>query len=373
MIHAWLDGALPADEASRVEAHARDCAQCAAMVAEARGFIAGSTRIVSSLDVVPGNVIPGPPATTAAPVTARNSAWKRLKLTPARAAIAATILVGVASMFSVRHRDFQESSAREQVTTSTSPTVAERAVAPSAPAAVEGVAAAPAPAVAPPAAGSAGAVRREAKRAVPADTERTAMAAARESADRAKAAVDSNARRQLAEAITTNVAPQKSAAAGAPASPPAGLQPSAASAAAPNSLPAIQQPSVAQGRFARRVPANAPPAAASSDMMIRPEGCYAIDQQGDVDLHGFPMRFELAHDSSSGNVVRALSVAGAARSAVDGATWETRAGNAVVITVKSPAAGAQLDLQFSLGDSTLRVTDRGVQRSTRLTRIDCGR
>lgn len=59
-IHAWLDDALPPDEAARVEAHVRDCAECSAAVAEARGFIAASSRILSALDDVPAGVIPRP-------------------------------------------------------------------------------------------------------------------------------------------------------------------------------------------------------------------------------------------------------------------------------------------------------------------------
>ncbi len=58
MIHTWLDGELSAEEAAPLEAHVADCAQCAAAVAEARGLIAGSSRIVSSLDSVPAGVIP---------------------------------------------------------------------------------------------------------------------------------------------------------------------------------------------------------------------------------------------------------------------------------------------------------------------------
>jgi hypothetical protein len=52
-IHAWLDGALPNDEARAVEAHVAECAACADAVAEARGLIAASSRILSALDGVP--------------------------------------------------------------------------------------------------------------------------------------------------------------------------------------------------------------------------------------------------------------------------------------------------------------------------------
>ena len=58
MIHSWLDGALSADEAARVEAHVKECPQCAAAVAEARGFIAGASRILTALDNAPRGVIP---------------------------------------------------------------------------------------------------------------------------------------------------------------------------------------------------------------------------------------------------------------------------------------------------------------------------
>jgi hypothetical protein len=57
-IHSWLDGALSADETARVEAHVEECPQCAAAVAEARGFIAGASRILTALDNAPRGVIP---------------------------------------------------------------------------------------------------------------------------------------------------------------------------------------------------------------------------------------------------------------------------------------------------------------------------
>jgi hypothetical protein len=57
-IHSWLDGALSADEAARVEAHVKDCPECAVAVAEARGFIAAASRILTALDNAPRGVIP---------------------------------------------------------------------------------------------------------------------------------------------------------------------------------------------------------------------------------------------------------------------------------------------------------------------------
>jgi len=57
-IHAWLDGQLPRDEAHQVEAHVAECRECADAVAEARGLIAASSRILTALDGVPGEVVP---------------------------------------------------------------------------------------------------------------------------------------------------------------------------------------------------------------------------------------------------------------------------------------------------------------------------
>lgn len=70
-IHAWLDGAVDATDAAGIEAHVASCAACAAAVAEARGFIAGASRILGALDDVPGGVIPGRPAAPVMPAAAR--------------------------------------------------------------------------------------------------------------------------------------------------------------------------------------------------------------------------------------------------------------------------------------------------------------
>jgi hypothetical protein len=78
-IHSWLDGALSADEAARVAAHARECPQCASAVAEARGFIAASSRILTALDNAPSGVVP-----VAAP---------RRRVDPLVWRVAATVLV----------------------------------------------------------------------------------------------------------------------------------------------------------------------------------------------------------------------------------------------------------------------------------------
>ena len=57
-IHAWLDGALDAEQEREAEAHAARCTECAVKVADARGMIAAASRILTALDDVPGGVLP---------------------------------------------------------------------------------------------------------------------------------------------------------------------------------------------------------------------------------------------------------------------------------------------------------------------------
>lgn len=100
-IHAWLDGALSADEGLAIEAHLAECADCRAAVIEARGLIAGSTRILLALDSVPGGVLPAAEAPMAwqEPVAIRRTPLWRA--TGWRAA-AAIVLVGSVSWLVTR-------------------------------------------------------------------------------------------------------------------------------------------------------------------------------------------------------------------------------------------------------------------------------
>ncbi len=95
-IHSWLDGALSADEAARVEAHVKECPQCATAVAEARGFIAAASRILTALDNAPRGVIP-------------TAATKRKRIDPMVWRAAATVLVVAAgTLVVVRYRGSDE-------------------------------------------------------------------------------------------------------------------------------------------------------------------------------------------------------------------------------------------------------------------------
>ncbi|MBL0171229.1 MAG: carboxypeptidase-like regulatory domain-containing protein [Gemmatimonadaceae bacterium] len=56
-IHAWIDGAFNVPASATVEAHVSTCSVCQGQVAEARGFIAGASRVVRGLDAVPADVV----------------------------------------------------------------------------------------------------------------------------------------------------------------------------------------------------------------------------------------------------------------------------------------------------------------------------
>ena len=90
-IHSWLDGALDAEQGARLHAHIAGCAECAERVAEARGLVAGASRVVTMLDE------PTPQAMHASTPTAGSNmtAWRLMRVTPARAAIAAMLVVAV--------------------------------------------------------------------------------------------------------------------------------------------------------------------------------------------------------------------------------------------------------------------------------------
>jgi hypothetical protein len=115
-IHAWLDGALAPDESARVEAQARTCVACGALVAEARGLVAASSRILASLDVVPAGVIPGSDrgADQLAALRARRNATTRRWWHDPRV-VAAASLVFIAGTFSVVWRASTDRSDLAQV------------------------------------------------------------------------------------------------------------------------------------------------------------------------------------------------------------------------------------------------------------------
>lgn len=100
-IHAWLDGELPSAERAEAEAHIAECAECAAAVAEARGFIAASSRVLTALDSVPGGVLPAAPAESSAP---RSAVRRRFVASRAWMAAAAVLVLSTVTVIATRPR-----------------------------------------------------------------------------------------------------------------------------------------------------------------------------------------------------------------------------------------------------------------------------
>ena len=148
-IHAWLDRQLDDTSAATLETHLQRCDECAERVAEARGLIAGASRIVASLDdpshaAAPRDALqlehpaPLPPRALTLSHSVRFPAFR---LTPARSAIAAVLVVAVGLAILNEHEHPTSKLAREQAREQ----ALESAAAPS-------VGAARAPLVTPPAA-----------------------------------------------------------------------------------------------------------------------------------------------------------------------------------------------------------------------------
>lgn len=308
-IHAWLDGALPPSEAEAVEAHVAQCAECAALVAEARGLIAGTSRIVSSLDHVPAGVVPKQPVQPS-----QSSLWHSLRLTPARASIAALILVGVASMFTARRGQLQipsASSIRPDTPAIAAPTV-------SAPTPPPNVVARPETAVTterapqPP-----GAPRRKAAELA----KPTAPVIPPPPAPATASAPAPTEMRAIAPA------PEPSAVAGLAASKVA------EAAATADSARARRDSTMAQRNFAGA-------SAAAAQRVMRqtldlpvssPQGCYRLltDSAGAIAL---PERFALQRDSVGRNVVLRLSPESRPAGTLDGFAWSQTSPTAARLT-----------------------------------------
>jgi hypothetical protein len=394
-IHAWLDGALPPEEAARVETHARECAECSAMVAEARGFMAGASRIVSSLDIVRGDVIPATPAASPTPV-GRGSLWRSRTFTPARASIAATILVGVASMFSLAHQDAKLASPAARLVSDTA------AVTASAPATAPVVPPAPSPLQAQRAAPT---QRRPAAASEVAST--GASNAASNAADVAKprlavadsAPPSSSAGGVAGAAAPTAPAERKFAAAAAPASvPPTVAEPAPAPARLPlrdttlrltevvvtglaqrTDSSAAARASKARGsaagataadavdRSARRLAVRASQPAIEASV----PGCYRLRVDPPVDLRGFPTDLRLKFDSTNGSHP-VFAINADRDSVLSGAGWRVVQGTTVVVGGTDTRFGS-VDISFSTDSARAIFRSMGGTGPATMQRISCPR
>ena len=300
-IHAWLDDALPASEAAMAEAHVAHCTECAALVAEARGLIAGASRIASSLDHVPAGIIP-----SAQPKP--RALWNTLRLTPARARIAALLRVGVAWLCTARRAELK---ARHPARREGPPSLATDS------AAHPRTAVSSAPAIAAPAPSKATQAQPKPK-----------LAVKREVAESAKPAAD--------VAAVDTVRAQRGI---------AGAERNFAGAPAP----------MASQRMVREFDAS----------RGSPAGCYRLLSNAE---HAMPIpeRFALQRDSIGRNVVLRLSVDNQADSVLSGFAWRQVSPTAARLI----APMSQLLLTTDVGGRARLETEDGTT-DVQLQRMPC--
>ena len=313
IIHAWIDGELPPDEAARVEAHAASCASCGAMVAEARGLVAASSRIVSSLDSLPraqrgvsNGVLPSFGARKAP------RRWMTAKMTTA---IAATLVIAAGTMMSVRGRDQAPISRAKSETEATTP-LATPALLP--------------PAVTPKVATRAPAAGRTIDHAAPPQPSRAAAMPA------ATIVADSQLRAAATAATPTGVLAARGGAA------PQGK----ASAGFPRSMAVAGRSAGMLSEAVVTIPSYA--------------GCYELNESTDV----LPKRFALREDSARAGLyeVRYVDSTGAVDGRMVDAGWLDTGDRAVIrtarlgdiLTIARTEKGVAAE--SPLGPRTVRVT-----------------
>jgi len=342
-IHAWLDGALAGDDAAVVARHVAECRDCAALVAEARGMIAATSRIVSALDDVPGGVIPAPRHAA----RAQHSMWRRLRFTPARAALAATLLLTAGTLFASRHTQ----SPKDSVTLpSPAPTAAPAASAP--------------PIVQVPARKSASAVSDKAQpRSIePVQPSKAPVRAGASStaqvADAAAAAVAAPAAPPRAEtkAADANVAMQRAAIADSL------VVSDTATASRRRAFSKVQQLEgvAATGAFASRA------------QQPGVQGCYELHGDSANTLRGIPLRFALEHAAGTTDyVVRAVSPDSRLDSVVPGGSWRPFAGERATVSFSGSPERQAVVLQFSATASVAQASAGGRLVNVGVQRLEC--
>jgi hypothetical protein len=99
LIHQWLDGECTPEESARLEQLVATDAEWAAAVAEARGLIAASTRIVGALDAVPRAM----PTAGARPASASTAPGRSLRM-PAWIGVAAGVVLVAGTAYVLREQ-----------------------------------------------------------------------------------------------------------------------------------------------------------------------------------------------------------------------------------------------------------------------------
>lgn len=92
-LHAYIDGELPPAEAAALELHVGECGRCAAALAEARGYVAAASRVITALDAAPASAIPSAAPAVAAPSASARRGRRSRILRPQYARAAALLLL----------------------------------------------------------------------------------------------------------------------------------------------------------------------------------------------------------------------------------------------------------------------------------------
>jgi hypothetical protein len=375
-IHAWLDGALPDDEAASVAKHVDECQDCAALVAEARGMIVAAGNIVAALDNVRGGVIPAASSSSSssssssAPRAAEHSLWRRLRFTPTRAALAATLLIAVGSVLTVRSaKDNQRvgtTSNGSSATAQSVPTPSTPAVSVQAQAAVseekKAVSAATPARVAAPTNALPPVQRREALQR--AEKPSSNVADARQATDSTR----SIATDRLASPATPAASANAPVVAGNAAASAKVSGDSVRSAAAQQRLVEVTQPQaiVATGSIRAMRSLAAAPA----------EECYQVrvDSASSAMASGILPRFALERNSiTTQNVIRSVTPEGRVDSIVPGGSWERLTPKIVRVRFASPQEGPAFTLQLDAGHLAGRAGTGDRETNVPVTRIQCRR
>jgi hypothetical protein len=370
-IHAWLDGALVGDEAADVAKHVTECGECAAMVAEARGIIAAAGNIISALDGVRGGVIPTPKPVMAG----QGSLWRRLRLTPGRAALAATLLVAVASLLTVRRvprpgaPDLQltpaAQSSRPVVSGSPEmpPREASRVVAKND--TVE----------------RPSATRIAKRQPASLDTERVVNAVTPKAQK-----VAANAPSRLLESAGKTAADRATSSVAAAPSAPDSIRSAGAAGAAASRTATDSRPTNLERRFAPVGPLQQVVVtgleAAGKTVKIRPdvgelEGCFQLREDSTnsaaAAAAGFPPRFALANASGAvPHVVRAVSAEGRVDTLVPVGTWQRVTTEVVRVQFTSARQQQPVTLQLTTGAVKTQAVIGGQSSTTlRVAPIEC--
>ncbi len=362
-IHAWLDDALAGDEAAAVAKHVAECGDCAALVAEARGMIVAAGNIVAALDDVRGGVIPSSaPARAIAGQTSQTSLWRRLHFTPTRAALAATLLVAVGSVLTLRRAGQRDDQRIPSASTVVAPIIAQPTSRPSSP---QTQAQTPATAA-----------HKAADLASPTPSNvASAPAVASPPASRASNALATKPSssiadaHQLADSVRSSTVDRVAAAPPASANAPAVVISGAAKASADSMRVAPERR--AQVTALEGVAATAKTSAQRS-FAVGPsvEGCYEVRvDSASSSVAGILPRFELTSNSS----VRSVTPEGRPDSTMPVGRWERVTPNVVRVRFAEAREQQPLTLQFGSASLTGRAGAGDRATNVAVERIACRR